>query len=674
MQPLSWYLARLRAMSPAEVAWRVRTGLRDQLERVALPVAAGLITPRPTAAPQPGDLPLRLCPSAADARNGRWPAEWRQRLAARAERIAAGRLSFFDLHDQHLGDPVDWNRDHKSNRPAPLRFAPTIDYRDFATTGDCKFVWEPNRHHHLVVLARAYQATGEEKFAAAVADQIESWLAQCPYRRGMNWRSPLELAVRLINWVFALDLLRGSGALSGALWRRWLAAAELHLREIRRNYSRGSSAGNHLIGEAAGVFIGASYLSFLPAAEKWQRESRDILEAEISRQTFADGGPREQALGYHLFDLQFFLLAALVARRGGSGFSARYLERLGRMAAFVAALAAGGDELPMFGDCDDGYVLDLGHGRPGADELLALCAALLGRPGLMPARPTDLEGLHWLLRGDELPAWLDAAGRQPTGLRSQAFGESGWYLLQCGGGDDRISVVFDCGALGLPPLAGHGHADALSFTLRAFGRDVLVDPGTYDYFSYPGWRSYFRSTRAHNTIVIDNCDQSPMRGPFLWGRPAEARCLSWQPDAAGGTVVGEHDGYTRLAAPVVHRRTLRLDGRRRELLVRDELRGSGRHELLFCLHLAEHCRLTRRARNVYEIEVGCGTVELRLDPRLTVAALHGSLQPRAGWVSRGYHRKTPATTLLGRAEFDANQSLECRIAVSRPRGAQGESV
>jgi len=145
-------------------------------------------------------------------------------------------------------------------------------------------------------------------------------------------------------------------------------------------------------------------------------------------------------------------------------------------------------------------------------------------------------------------------------------------------------------------------------------------------------------------------------------------------DAAGGTVVGEHDGYTRLAAPVVHRRTLRLDGRRRELLVRDELRGSGRHELLFCLHLAEHCRLTRRARNVYEIEVGCGTVELRLDPRLTVAALHGSLQPRAGWVSRGYHRKTPATTLLGRAEFDANQSLECRIAVSRPRGAQGESV
>lgn len=55
-------------------------------------------------------------------------------------------------------------------------------------------------------------------------------------------------------------------------------------------------------------------------------------------------------------------------------------------------------------------------------------------------------------------------------------------------------MVFDCGLLGMEPLAGHGHADALSFALRAFGSDVLVDPGTYDYFSYPTWREYFRST------------------------------------------------------------------------------------------------------------------------------------------------------------------------------------
>jgi hypothetical protein len=36
--------------------------------------------------------------------------------------------------------------------------------------------------------------------------------------------------------------------------------------------------------------------------------------------------------------------------------------------------------------------------------------------------------------------------------------DAGYYLLQSGGhaGPDRISVVFDCGELGMGPLAAHG--------------------------------------------------------------------------------------------------------------------------------------------------------------------------------------------------------------------------
>ena len=59
---------------------------------------------------------------------------------------------------------------------------------------------------------------------------------------------------------------------------------------------------------------------------------------------------------------------------------------------------------------------------------------------------------------------------------------------------DRLSVLFDCGELGFKSIAAHGHADVLSFTVRAFGEDLLVDPGTYDYFTFSGWRLYFRGT------------------------------------------------------------------------------------------------------------------------------------------------------------------------------------
>ena len=89
-------------------------------------------------------------------------------------------------------------------------------------------------------------------------------------------------------------------------------------------------------------------------------------------------------------------------------------------------------------------------------------------------------------------------------LKSIALSESGYYLLQRGDrdGDDRVSVLMDCGELGFLSLAAHGHADSLSLNVRVGGHDVLVDPGTFDYFADEQWRRYFRSTRAHNTIEM----------------------------------------------------------------------------------------------------------------------------------------------------------------------------
>ena len=43
-------------------------------------------------------------------------------------------------------------------------------------------------------------------------------------------------------------------------------------------------------------------------------------------------------------------------------FPPRYWERVEKMLEFAAILAEGGP-LPMFGDCDDGYVLDLARRR-----------------------------------------------------------------------------------------------------------------------------------------------------------------------------------------------------------------------------------------------------------------------------------------------------------------------
>jgi hypothetical protein len=222
-------------------------------------------------------------------------------------------------------------------------------------------------------------------------------------------------------------------------------------------------------------------------------------------------------------------------------------------------------------------------------------------------------------------------------------------------------VLFDCGELGFGSLAAHGHADALSFCVRVAGHDVLVDPGTYDYFSFPAWREYFRGTRAHNTLVLDGRDQSRMLGPFLWGRRARARCLAWRTEAGRTLVSGEHDGYAGLPAPALHRRTLELDPSSGSLTIRDELLSSGAHDVALYFHLAEACVPRRQGGSAYEIRVGGRRLRLALDPSLETQALSGSVDPIAGWVSRGYHRKAPATTLVARARCAGNASFECRL-------------
>jgi len=665
-------------MSASEVGWRARSGLRDVVDGVLVsrrqrPLPLRKLVHEDGAGLGSGS--IRLCDLEvgqwASARPGTKSGEWRAELLRRADAIAAHRLSLFDLEDRHLGTPIDWNRDHKTGRPAPLRFSAGIDYRDPDVTGDCKFVWEPNRHHHLVVLARAYRATGDTRYARAIAAQVDSWLDACPYGIGMNWRSPLELGIRLINWAWTVDMIRESMAIDRGLQWRLMQSVYRHVWDISRKYARKSSVNNHLIGEAAGVFVATSCFPALHNAQRWQAESWQILCEQILAQTFADGGSREQALGYQLFVAQLFLVSGLVARTCGREFPRAYWSRLEKMFEFVGVLSEGGQNLPFFGDCDDGYVLDLGRNGRDHREWMSAAAVLYGRPDFKAWSGEYSETARWLLGSASEAAYCSIPDAQGEELTSRCLPDSGYYLLQWGrrGSHDRVSVVFDCGPLGMGPLAAHGHADALSFTLRAFGQDVLVDPGTYDYFSHPRWRTYFRSTRAHNTVVIDGQDQSVMEGPFLWGQKATAQCVSWQPQPGGGTVCGEHDGYARLHDPVTHRRVLELDRTKRCLVVRDRLLAAAQHEADVFFHAAESCRVLRVNRSRFRIDTSCGFVVLELDSRLAVRVVEGSEDPIGGWVSRGYHRKLPSVTLIGHSTFENDLTLTHRILIGQPHSS-----
>lgn len=598
-------------------------------------------------------------------------------LLAAADRVLAGRYSFFDLEDAELGHPPQWNRDPLTHRVAPNRPAGSIDYRDERVVGNIKYLWEANRHLHLPTLAQAYALTGEPRYGQAIRTHLESWFEECPAGRGANWTSALELGIRLINWSITWQLVGGargrlfSDAEGAAFRERWLRSIYEHARMIVNNFSRYSSANNHLIGEAAGVYVAASTWPLWPQMRAWGERCRDILEDECVRQNAPDGGNREQAFAYQTFVADFLLVSGLAARARGEDFSPVYWRRLEMMIDFLASMTDMAGRLPMVGDADDGFVVRLAA-EPGFSahgSLIATGALLFDRKDLA-AKAGAIDGKTVTLLGVECVrrlAQLKDKGR-PAYRPRQQFTESGYYLLGTGfGTPEEVRILVDAGPLGYLSTAAHGHADALSFVLTIGDREILVDPGTYAYHTEPAWRDYFRSTRAHNTVMIDGRDQSEQAGNFMWSDHARAHCLEFEPGPGRQHFVGEHDGYRRLPDPVLHRREIHFDHRARSIEVIDALVCDGAHEAVRSWHFAENCQVEVEDRG---IRVTSGFTQVWFSPGEAperVEIHRGGDATQGGWISRRFGHKQPATTVRWFSRIRGRTMLHTRIDYTRFR-------
>ena len=641
---LRWRINRLRCMTPAELPHRVVRALAARLGPLAL-----RHTSVPRADREPASGSWIHIPDDVDV----------SAHVALAERIAAGTLDIFAVRSTDT--PPRWNRDPKTGVEAPLTWGKRLDYRDRRLVGDIRYLWEMNRHLHLVTLAQAYALTRDAKFLGVLRQHLESWFGACPVGRGPNWCSALELAIRLINWSIAWQLVGGAAApLFGGptgreLRQRWLASVHQHVRFIRGYLSRHSSANNHLIGEAAGLYVAGLTWPCWPDVRESRRVARGILEQEVLRQNSPDGVNLEQAIGYQQFVLDFVLLAHLAGSRAGEPFPSSYRARIAAMLEFLATIMDSGGHVPMFGDADDGAVtrLSVATGFCPYRSLLA-SGAVLFENGALRVKAGELDDkTRWLFGAGAREAFERLAVEPRAAPRRRAFAGGGYYVLGCDFESGReVRVVADAGPLGYGTLAAHGHADALSFTLSIGGLEFLVDPGTYIYHGGGEWRAYFRGTAAHNTVRVDGVDQSQAGGDFMWLHKARAGCVSTCSSAAVETLEGWHEGYLRLKDPVLHRRRFVLEKEARRLVIEDRLEMAGVHDVEMFLHCAAECAVTP-THTGYSIRRGPWVLDAHLarHPLAATRVYRGSTAPISGWVSRHYDQREPAPTIAWRARL-----------------------
>ncbi|WP_030267124.1 alginate lyase family protein [Streptomyces sp. NRRL B-24484] len=640
-----WYLRRLSRMGPQEVGGRVGDAVRRRRWRSAVPDCPPVTDARFTAVLPAGTV-AAVPPDAA------------KRLVAEADRLMDGHAEFFGEVRDDLAAP-DWWRDPRTGRRAPAGYAFDVPYRSEDAVGDIKQIWELSRHQYLTVLAAAYAVTGNERYAERVAEHLRSWWAANPPLRGVHWISGIELGIRLLSWVWVRRLLDGWPGATGLFEENPVALHQIwhHQRWLAAFPSRGSSANNHVVAEAAGQFAAACAFGWFPSSTRWRSAALRSLERHLRANTFPSGLNRELATEYHGLVLELGLAAVAEADAAAVPVPASVRLVLLRMTDALAAVVDNRLRPPRQGDADDGHGLVLdGAGTDRWGSLLATGDAVFGRLPWWPVvTGTDVRTplLAALVRPYARNAGADEGGVTRPADRPAHFADAGLTVLR---GPEEIWCRCDGGPHGFLSIAAHAHADALSVEVRHDGVDVLADPGTFCYHGQPEWRQYFRSTPGHNTLQVDGGDQSVSGGPFLWTRHARSRVLVADTSEEGvARWSAEHDGYR----PSVHRRRVELTAATRELRIVDELRGPRRAvRLAFHLGPAVTADLTgNRAALTWTRDDADRSAVLDLPGGLVWSAHRGESDPPLGWYSAGFGRKEPATTLVGTGFAGGAQEL-----------------
>jgi hypothetical protein len=681
-------LAKVRAMSPRELAERVTYKAVVSLERVQH---------RQGRLHRPGRLDRLLVDAlqgpawrsllveSRRSRTTRWlpgagareamrrlfEHEYRGELGDTLRHAEAAREHRFEFFGQvfQYGAEIDWQADPVTGRRWPAQFHADVPvHRGDVGYGDVKHVWELSRQQYLIDLAKSHYLTGSEADLLALKSLVRSWMAGNPYATGVNWACALEPAFRVLSWLWAYHLT--SDSLDDEFHIEWLAAFHDHGRFLARHLEHYASPYNHLIGEATALYILGVCFPEFRAAGSWKAGGRQVLEGRLGDQFYADGGSVEQSAFYHHATVGFYLLSALTAQSIGEDLAPSIWRAIERGLEFSASLIQPDGRTPEIGGADDGKPIRMEH-LPFWDfrPYQAVGAVLFARGDFKAVAGRFFEDALWLL-GPAGREAFEALEAEPPAYTSVALESSGYYVMRTDWSSAGDYVCVDCGeqAAGMRsdgvPNSMHGHADCLSVVAWLAGRRVLVDAGLYAYNCGGEWEAHFRETAAHNTVRIDGRDQARHLGKMAWSHSYRARPEGWFTDGRQSWVLGSHDGYARGPDGMTHRRAvwLRPGG---YLVIVDVLAGTGRHDVEVNFQFAPgSLDLPAHGRAVFDQAVEmCWTGAHDWRSRVRC----GGPSPEDGWIcpSLGVRVAAPRLTLAATVDTPAVTLLTV-LAVGRP--------
>ena len=419
---------------------------------------------------------------------------------------------------------------HDGYQPS-FNYGKDIDWR-YWPVKDNELRWQLHRHKWFTPMGKAYRLTKDEKYAEEWALQFADWIQKNPLVEipkdlyemqdeatgeaenvRFAWR-PLEASHRLADQINQFVLFLPSPAFTPEFLTQFLANYHKHALHVMRNYS---AQGNHLLFEAQRVlYAGAFFPEFKDAAE-WRKSGIGILNREIKKQVYPDGGQYELDLHYHPACINIFCKALRMADVNGfrQEFPQSYADTIESMIVFYMNLCYPDYTNPCFSDAKRG-------------------------------NPKTEQGYYkeWLklFPGNAHIRYFATGGKEGTAPQnlSKGFLDSGFFAFRNGWDTDATVMVIKAG----PKGEWHSQPDNGTFELWSHGKNLFPDSGS---FVYEGneevtrLRNWFRRTASHNTLTLD-------------GRNLEKRnsiTRKWQPEGDVQCLVTENESYEGLT----HRRS-----------------------------------------------------------------------------------------------------------------------
>jgi len=564
-------------------------------------------------------------------------------LAFQATEATRGRILCFGKWMSDFGNPIDWHRNPLNyNRwRADAHWSSVL--ADETRVGHVKLSWEIARFPQAYIMARcaAFFPEAAPDLSSAFVSQVRGFLECNPAGQGIHWNSGQEIALRLMSWLFGLNVFFHDGTIPADFQKelgKHIAVCGAHIAQ-HIEYARESVYNNHLLSEALALYIAGHVLPDVETAHVWVSEGRRLLEHEANHQVYPDGGYIQQSHNYHRFAIQIYLWALGFARSYSDPIPPDWIRALERSLDFLLAHQNPADgRLPNYGANDGALPLPLSS-----------CDFSDFRPTLQAASiMTRQERVYQRGPWDEMAVWFCGPSALELPLRkvnrtSVSFSHTGYHVLR--GRQPENFAAFRCGTI----LDRFSQIDMLHLDVWWRGHNVLADAGSYLYNGPEEWHGHFLRTESHNTVQVDGLDQMLHYRKFKCLYWTRAELLHFEDNPDWALCEGEHYGYKRHPGRCVHRRSV-LFLKDDLWVVVDRLEGSGTHRArLHWLGGDFPYRPGLDGQTSLQLETPDGPFHVGVFSAagrpLSGEIVAGQDDPPCGWLSRYYAEKVPAPSL-----------------------------